>query len=230
VILCFSDTHYPANHPDTYRFLEAVANKYKPTRVMQLGDLIDGHSLSNHDHNPDMPSPGEEVERTISLLQYLYGLFPKVDCLWGNHCLLFERRALKYGLPRCALRDLKDIIKAPSGWQWHNDLRINVDKDKQIYFTHYRSSGLMALAQWEGCSALQGHYHHLHQLSYWRNSSGNVLWNGFCGALVDDQHMAMLYAKNILKRSSLGCTVIVNGNPILIPLILRSNHRWRGKI
>lgn len=37
-ILCVSDLHTPFEHPDTVAFLRAVKAKYKPTRVVLLGD------------------------------------------------------------------------------------------------------------------------------------------------------------------------------------------------
>jgi hypothetical protein len=226
-LLVFSDTHFPAQHPDTLHFLETVAECYKPTNIICLGDLVDSHASSMHDHNPDLPSPGEELERTIGLLKYLYKLFPDVVYLRGNHCELFERRALKFGLPRRALRDFRDILELPDGWQVQNDLRLT-SGFSEIYFTHFRSSAIMSLAQWESCSAIQGHYHHLHQVCYWRNSSGKMLCNAFCGSLVDDRHIAMLYARNNLKRSALGCTMIVAGAFFPIPLETKTNGRWIG--
>lgn len=37
-VLFISDLHVPYHHPDTFAFLEAVKKKYKPTRVVSVGD------------------------------------------------------------------------------------------------------------------------------------------------------------------------------------------------
>ena len=57
-VLLISDMHIPYHHPDTLEFLQYLKDKYKPTRVICLGDELDKHALSYHDHDPDLPSAG----------------------------------------------------------------------------------------------------------------------------------------------------------------------------
>jgi hypothetical protein len=53
-ILVISDLHVPYHHPDSYRFLEALAHKYDPTNVIHIGDEMDWHSINvSHVINPD---------------------------------------------------------------------------------------------------------------------------------------------------------------------------------
>jgi hypothetical protein len=50
------------------------------------------------------------------------------------------------------------------------------------------------------------------------------------GCLVDKDSLAMAYAKNNLKRPIIGCAMIVEGIPLLIPLLLSKGGRWTGKL
>ena len=52
-ILLISDMHIPYHHKDTLKFLQYLKDKYQPTRIICLGDEVDGHSLSFHDHDHD---------------------------------------------------------------------------------------------------------------------------------------------------------------------------------
>lgn len=66
-----SDLHYPFCHPDTVAFLRAIKNKYNPDKVVSLGDEVDFHGINFHYHDPDLPSPGDElnvaIKRTLLL-------------------------------------------------------------------------------------------------------------------------------------------------------------------
>ncbi len=61
-ILCISDLHEPYSHQDSYHFLKAINNKYKFSRVVNIGDEVDYSALSFHDSDPDLPSATKELE------------------------------------------------------------------------------------------------------------------------------------------------------------------------
>lgn len=67
-ILVISDQHYPYNHPDIYAFLKALKDKYEPDRVINIGDELDYHAISFHDHHPDLLAPGDELQTWIGRL------------------------------------------------------------------------------------------------------------------------------------------------------------------
>ena len=48
-VLVISDMHLPFQHKDTFRFLQALKDKYKPSTVVCIGDECDKHSLSYHE-------------------------------------------------------------------------------------------------------------------------------------------------------------------------------------
>jgi transcriptional regulator with XRE-family HTH domain len=57
-ILTISDLHIPYHHRDSLAFLAYLKAKYKPTRIICLGDELDKHALSYHDSDPDLASAG----------------------------------------------------------------------------------------------------------------------------------------------------------------------------
>ena len=60
-ILCISDLHIQAHHPQSFDFLKALKKKIKPDLVVNGGDELDKHALSFHDSDPDLPSAGDEL-------------------------------------------------------------------------------------------------------------------------------------------------------------------------
>ena len=71
-ILCISDQHAPYHHPDTLDFLAALKKEYKPDCIVNMGDELDWHSISFHDHHPDLRSPKDELTEAKVFLSRLH--------------------------------------------------------------------------------------------------------------------------------------------------------------
>src|ERR1700744_5264876 len=99
-ILCIPDIHFPAHHPDVFRFLKAAKRKFKPDEVVNLGDEIDAAGLGNWDHNPDQPSAGDELKEAIKLMKELYKIFPEVKVCVSNHTDRIYRKPFAAGIPK----------------------------------------------------------------------------------------------------------------------------------
>ena len=84
-VLIISDMHIPYQHKDALDFLSDLKAKYKPTRVICMGDELDKHALSFHDSDPNLKSAGDELELSLPTIQELKKLFPKMDLLESNH-------------------------------------------------------------------------------------------------------------------------------------------------
>ena len=61
-VLVISDLHIPYHHPDAFAFLKALKTKYKFDHIVNIGDELDQHAISMHEHNPDLYSAGHELE------------------------------------------------------------------------------------------------------------------------------------------------------------------------
>lgn len=227
-VLVISDLHAPFMHKDAVAFLKALKKRYKPDRVILSGDEVDNAAISFHDHDADLPSAGDELKQAIGCLRPIYKLFPKADILESNHGSLVMRKALANGLSRKFFKEQRDILQAPSGWNWHFDLTINTPQG-QVYFHHGKSSDAQKVSQAMGLSYCQGHFHEHMEISYWGNPNA-LMFGMTVGCLVDPKSLALAYNKNNLKRPVIGCAVIIEGRPILVPMTLLKNGRWDGKL
>lgn len=226
-ILVIPDQHFPFNHPDIFRFLKAVKKKYKPDKVVNLGDEVDFHSMSMHDHDPDLPNPFDEMEMAILRLKHMYKLFPEVDVLESNHGSLVYRRAKKHGLPKKVLKSYNEILEAPKGWRWHHDLVLKGSDNQDIMFCHGLAADPLKNSKNKSMRFVQGHHHSRFEIQYWANSK-KLFWGVTSGCLIDWKALAFDYGKLMLNKPILGVTVISKGYPVLVPMILNGAGRWSG--
>src|ERR1039457_4234504 len=112
-ILIVSDLHCPYQHRDYVRFLKAIKNKYRPTRVILSGDEADFQAISFHDHDPDLDSPSTELQKAIDALKPIYKLFPRAEVLESNHGSLVIRKAIANGMSREFFKSPREVLKAP---------------------------------------------------------------------------------------------------------------------
>lgn len=228
-ILVVPDQHFPYNHPDIFAFLKAVKEKFKPDKVVNLGDEIDAHSMSMHDHSPDLPSPSDEMDMAITRLKHLYKIFPEMDVLESNHGSLVYRRASKNGLPKRVIKSYREILEAPAGWHWHHDLILVGSDGQKIMFCHGLSNDALKNSKNKSMRFVQGHHHSRFEIRYWANTE-NLFWGVTSGCLIDYKALAFEYGRLILDKPILGVTFIKSGYPQLIPMILNSSGRWIKKL
>ena len=229
-VLVISDLHSPYYHRDTIPFLRSIKECFDPDKVVLTGDEIDGHCMSFHDTDPDLPfSPSSELEKAINLLRPIYELFPKADILESNHGSLVYRRGKHGGLPRHVFKDYREILDAPAGWNWHMELVVKLSDGRDCYFTHGKSPNGLKLGQSMSMNTVQGHHHSIFDIQYHANPS-DIYWSMVCGCLIDDKSLAFAYNKSTLKRPIIGCGIILNGQPKLLPMVLNSSGRWNKKI
>ena len=227
-VLLISDMHIPYHHPDTLGFLKHLKKKYNPTRVICLGDELDKHALSYHDHDPDLPSAGDELRRSIPVIHELYELFPVMDIIESNHGSLVWRKAKTNGIPRQYIKSYNDVLGVGDGWKWSFDLTIDLPNGQKCYIHHGKTSNVIQLSQQMGMCAVQGHYHEAFKIDYWGNTTG-LYWGMQCGCLIDDNALAFSYNNVNIKRPVLGTGLIIDSIPVLEPMILSKEGKWLGK-
>lgn len=226
--LVIGDLHTPFMHPDAVKFLTALKKKYKPNEIIFMGDEVDAHATSYHEHNPDLPSAGDELKAAIKQLLPLYTLFPKAVVIESNHGSLVYRKALTAGLPEAVLRGYREILQAPQGWTWKID-HIVKSALGDIYCHHGKSATHEKLSKNMALSAIQGHFHNKFYISYWSSPNG-LYFDANAGCLVDHKSRAFAYGKNNLQKPIVGAMVIIDGVPSLIPMVLRKSGRWNGSL
>lgn len=228
-ILVISDMHIPYQHRDTLQFLKAAKKKYKPTRIVCVGDEVDKHAMSFHDSDPDLPSAGDELRQSIEVLQYLYEMFPKVDLIDSNHGSMHYRRGKHAGIPRKYLREYGDILEAPKGWNWHMDLSIKLPSGNLCYFHHGLSKNILKVVEKRAMCVVQGHFHNDFGIAYSGNPD-NLLWGLQVGCSIDGKALAFAYDRTNLGRPIIGHGIIIDSQPRLLPMVLGKGGRWNKEI
>lgn len=224
-IVVLSDIHAPYNHPDLVAFCKYLDKKYKPDKVLCLGDEVDNHSWSFHDPDPELLSPGAELETAINRLKPLMKMWPDMDIMESNHGSMVYRKQKAHGLPVGLFKSYREILGAPKGWKWHEDLTLKASDGMPIYFCHGRSKNVLKLSQSLGMSCIQGHYHEDFSVHYWGNSMG-LYWAATAGCLIEKSSLAFAYGKLNLKRPIIGTICIKQGHPVFEAMLLDKTGRW----
>lgn len=228
-VLVISDQHFPYHHPDTMNFLKAIKVEFDPDRVVNIGDELDFHSISFHDHEPELLAPSDELKLAIAKIGPLFELFPKMDLIESNHGSLVYRKGRHHGLPRHVFKTYREVLGAPENWKWHFDLTLTLSNGQDCYFHHGLSSQVGRLSRNKSMNCVQGHYHSKFEITYWANSRG-LYWGMTVGSLIDDKSLAFAYNKTTMERPIVGVGMIIEGHPRLLPMILSPCGRWVKKL
>lgn len=228
-VLCIGDLHIPYQHPDAINWLIALNQKYTFDRVINMGDEVDLHAISFHDHDADLLSPGHELEESIKILGQLYSHFPTVDLCESNHGSLVMRRARHFGLPARVLKSNREILSAPEGWSWRFEIDLQLSNGQRCLFHHSYGGNILLASQRRGQNLVSGHIHNSFAIQYWANSE-RTFFAAQAGCLVDDTSLAMAYNKATVQRPLIGSLAILDGVPKQLPMFLDARGRWTGKL
>ena len=227
-ILIIPDLHAPFHHRDAFAFLKKLKEKYRPDLIINLGDEVDYHAISYHESNPDLPSAGEELLQARAAMKQLERIFPKMILLDSNHGSLVYRKTFSAGMSKEFIKSPNEILQVGQGWEWTNDLRFKTPTN-EWYACHGKSGKAKVLSSQYGLSTIQGHYHESAQISM-ISTPHALLYDVHCGCLIDKESLAFAYNKINVRRPILSACVIVNGVPQLIPMQLKQNGRWTGRL
>lgn len=228
-ILIISDTHFPYHHHDAIPFLNAMHRKYDFTRIIHVGDEIDLHSASFHDKDPNLYGASHELEKAIGELRKLYALFPKVEIMESNHGALYKRKIKHHGLPESILRSSREILEAPKGWVWKEDVLIKLPNGQLVYVCHGKSSNALAMSKQLGMCTVNGHFHTQFGIQKW-STPFTTNWAMVVGCLIDKNSRAYGYQKNEVMKPVIGCGMIIDSQPRLELMQVGSDGRWLKKL
>jgi len=228
-VLVISDLHIPYHHQDAFEFLKALKKKYKPDLIVNIGDELDHHAISMHEHNPDLMSAGDELKQSKEYVRDLEKIFPRMTLVHSNHSSLVYRRALKYGLPKDYLKSYNEFLGVGDGWKWVDDLTVTLSDGSRCFFTHGISADVLKVAAQYGMNSVQGHFHTKFSIGYFSNPDA-LIWGMQVGCLINQKSMAFDYAKNFKSRFIVGCGMIIDGQPKLMPMVLDKDGRWNKTI
>lgn len=226
--LVISDLHCPFQHPDAFKFLDAVRARTKPTQIVCIGDEVDMHAVSDYDHNPDGLAPGDELKAAIKELKQLYAIFPVVKSCVSNHTARPFRRAEKFGIPRAFLRSYAEFLEAPKGWEWADKWEID-----RVRYEHGEGVsgklGHLRAAEQNMQNTVIGHIHSHAGIAF--NANPKYLIFGMnVGWLGDKDAYAFSYGKAMRTKPVLSVGVVRDQIPTLIPMQLKKGGRWTGAL
>lgn len=222
-VLIVSDPHAPFTHPHFRRFCNDVRKTYKTKKTVFIGDLVDSHALSFHEHDPDGMSAGDEKKAAKVQIAEWYKDFPNALVCIGNHDARSLRLAHKAGIPIEELKDFSTSWGTPNWhWEWEHEI------DGVLYLHGTGASGKQAAANLmmkRRRSVVIGHTHTNAGVNYHTNADSRIFgMNVGCG--IDTHAYAFAYARDFADRPVLGCGVVLDGLAIFIPMECSAGEKY----
>lgn len=217
--LIIGDLHEPFTLDGYLEHCLSTKERFNCDQIIHIGDLVDNHAISYHEHDPDGRSPYDEYELALKKLKRWYDAFPEAKVCLGNHDLLPIRRIYSTGLPKHWLKSLEQILEAPKTYQFA--LHHEVDG---VFYTHGTGTSgdgaAMKIANQNRQHAVIGHLHSVANIKY-SASYKDLIFAMTVGCGLDVKQYAFAYGKDMVAKPIISCGVVLGGSvPILIPMEL----------
>lgn len=189
-------------------FCIEIFDRCKCEIIVHIGDLVDNHAISYHEHDPNGRSPADEMEEADIHLKRWFDAFPKLYLCKGNHDRLVSRKSNTFGLPDRAIRSFREMWNFPIGWL--------DDFSWEFYgvrFTH--GTGLsgerahIKAAEQGRQSTVIGHTHSTGAVNYLVSENDRIFGMNV-GSGIDRKSYAFEYGRDIIKKPFLGCGVVTD--------------------
>lgn len=221
-VLIAGDTHFPAVHPGYLRFVEDLAEKYDCNKFLHIGDVVDWHSISRFDKQPEAQDALTEYEAAEKCVSTWKKSFPKMVVCEGNHDARLFRQAATVGMPQRFLKGYNELWNTK--WEWVSDYQID-----GVYYLHGTGTGGQHPAfntmQKMLMSTVMGHVHTSGGIK-WRANPERRIFGMDTGCGVDDKHIALNYAANMKIRSILSAGVVIDGTPAHVIMPAGEGERY----
>lgn len=218
-VLAISDLHEPFCKTGYLEHCISIRDKYNCGTIVLIGDEVDLCGVSQWEKDPDGFSAGSEAELAQSKMEVWYKIFPTAFVCIGNHTARPFRQAKANGIPKKFLKTYEEAWKAPKTWKWAESWEFN-----GVFYTHGTgfsgANAAIRIATRHRQNTVIGHIHSEAGIQY-SASKIDLVWGMQLGGALDDKSYAAFYAKEQLKKSIVGCGVVLNGIlPIYEPMIL----------
>jgi len=218
-VLIIGDLHEPFCLDGYLEHCLKVYNDFNCNKVLFIGDLLDNHAVSYHEHDPNGKSPYDEYLLAIERLKRWYLAFPEAKVCIGNHDELPVRRVFSSGLPKFWIKSLEQILQVPDTYEF--GLHHVID---DVFYTH--GTGLsgdgaaMKIADKNRQSAVIGHLHSVSNIKY-SASYKDIIFGMTVGCGIDYKQYAFNYGRDLPNKPIISCGVVLEGKvPVLIPMEL----------
>ena len=226
-VLVIGDTHEPFCLDGYLEHCVDVADTVGADEVVHVGDLIDLHALSFHDHDPSGMSAGDELILASKKVKRWVEAFPHAHHIFGNHDMLLERKLMRHGIPRAIMLDFADILKMPNRKKWKSHTELVFDN---VFYRHGigaagiygHRNAMLKMRQ----SVVQGHSHGVAGIEY-SASCGDLIFGMATGCGIDASAYASAYGKHFVQKPIISCGVVFDGkDAALYPADLGSKYDW----
>jgi len=218
------DTHEPFAHRDYLSFcVRILLDHYKCDEIVHIGDLVDNHAMSYHEHDPDGRSPADEMALADKKLKEWFKAFPKVKLCLGNHDRLPDRKRKTVGLPSRCFQPFRQIWNLPKTWECEFEYVIG-----DVLYKH--GTGLsgenahVKAALMNRMSTVIGHTHIVGAVQYLA-SPRDIIFGMNVGCGIDKKAYSFDYGRDFNKKPILGCGVVdytpKGTNAQFIPMYMR---------
>jgi len=207
-ILVIGDTHIPFEIKNYLDFCLDIQKRVRCSIVIHIGDLVDNHAISYHEHDPNGYSPKDEIIEAKNCLRNWFKAFPRVFLCRGNHDRMVDRKGRTVGLPDCVFRPFRDIWDLPKYWQ--DDFSWTIDN---VIFEHgtgyFGDFAHIKAAMNNRQSTVIGHTHHSLAGGYTANEKDRV-WGMNVGCGINRKTYAFEYGRDFTKKPLVGCGVVTD--------------------
>ena len=234
-ILLIADTQKPYEHQDYLSFLDAVRDKYACGRIIHVGDLLDAYNWSRYGKDPMADNVAAEVTKVREAFDLWGAVFPTVEVVIGNHDRRIRHKLDEAGFGEELLpidKVYRDIFSLPDKWTLHDDIFLDT-KMGPVLVLHGDEYGATVVPgstmRKVGMSLVRGHHHTRAFLSF-DSVKYALRFDMIIGCGIDKKAKAFGYNRKDILRPILACGVLIDGQPVLIPMVVDNNGRWDGKL
>lgn len=217
-VLVIADTHEPFCKEGYLEFCREQQEKFDCGTVIHIGDEVDLCAISQWEKDPDGLSASTEVEKAKEKMKDWFEVFPEVKVCIGNHSARIFRMARNSGIPKWFIKSYEEAWGAPEGWVWDENWEHN-----NILYTHGNglsgANAAITLASQHRQSAVIGHIHTSAGIQY-NASKKDLVWGMMLGGAINDKEYAFAYAKDNLRKSIVGCGIVLDKQALYIPMSL----------
>lgn len=218
-VLVIADLHEPFCRKGYLEHCKQMQKKYDCGTIVLIGDEVDLCGVSQWEKDPDGFSPGTEASLAQEKMKIWYDTFPNAYVCIGNHTARPFRMAKANGIPKKFIKSYEEAWEAPKGWKWADSWDLF-----GVHYTHgtgYSGAGAaIRIATRHRVNTVIGHIHSEAGIQY-SASKIDLVWGMQVGGALDDTSYAAFYAKDQLKKSIVGCGIVLGGKlPIYEPMFL----------
>ena len=221
------DLQAPFHHKLALKFLTTIYKQWQCDTVVCVGDEVDFKFLKYASVN-DKHSPMQQHYMALQFMHQVYKIFPDVKVCHSNHVKDRLNYASKLGaIPKYFIKDLHDIMEAPSGWDWDDYFLIDGVRYEHGHRIKGGQRACTTAIQQRHCSVVFGH-HPLLEVRHVPVNGKNKFAMCVSALTVDpkDAKMGygMEYALQYGNEMPKGCGVVIDGRyAFAIPMVKRGD-------